>query len=228
MFIELRNASKTLSDGQQILRCIELQIDRGEVIAIVGRSGSGKSTLLAGLGMLAPFDNGTDYVIDGREVHAMGASEASRFRSGQVGFVLQNSGLIDHLSSLQNVMVPFMHGRSISITQARHKAEIALKSVGLELLRNRRPSRLSGGERQRVAIARAIVMKPSLILADEPTGALDGVTGALVLEEMLQLVRNQRSALVLVTHDPEVAARADRTYSLVAGALHPIDPAKSS
>jgi ABC-type lipoprotein export system ATPase subunit len=175
MFIELRNASKTLSDGQQILRCIELQIDRGEVIAIVGRSGSGKSTLLAGLGMLAPFDNGSDYVIDGREVHAMGASEASRFRSGQVGFVLQNSGLIDHLSSLQNVMVPFMHGRSVSITQARHKAEIALKSVGLELLRNRRPSRLSGGERQRVAIARAIVMEPSLILADEPTGALDVV-----------------------------------------------------
>lgn len=223
MFIELQNASRTLPGGQRVLSDVELRVDRGEIVAIVGRSGSGKSTLLAGMGLLAPFDHGTDYQIDGREVHKMRGGEASRFRNSQVGFILQNSGLIDHLTSLQNVMVPFMHGRTVSTRQARRKAATALERVGLEALKGRRPARLSGGERQRVAIARAIVVEPSLILADEPTGALDAVTAGLVLDEMVQLVRDQRSALVIVTHDREVASRADRAYSLVDGALQPID-----
>lgn len=217
--IDLRHGSRTLPTGQEVLAGVDLTVDAGESVAIVGRSGSGKSTLLAGLGLLMPFDRGTRYTLSGANVRQLGERKAARLRARSVGFILQNSGLIEHLSALENVRMPLLHSRYLSPRRAAKRAHEALDGLGIAHLARRRPAHLSGGERQRVAIARALVIRPSLILADEPTGALDEETGRVVLDQMLERVHSSDVALVIVTHDPEVAARAHRTYRLMAGNL---------
>lgn len=220
--IEISDADRTLPDGNTVLTSIALSAERGESISIVGASGSGKSTLLACMGLIAPFDEGSSFRIDGRETTAMRSREADRVRGQEIGFVLQNSGLIEHLSAQENVMAPFMHRRDVPLSEARSRAKSVLKLMGLEGFERRRPLALSGGERQRVAIARAIVSEPVLILADEPTGALDVHTGKTIVDALLGLVREMRSCLVLVTHDPEIAVSTDRQFRLEAGALQAI------
>lgn len=218
-YVRLARGVKSLPGGNRVLRGVELAVARGEAVAIVGRSGSGKSTLLAGLGLISPFDRGTVYEIDGRDATALSSRELSRFRGSTIGFVLQNSGLIGHLSALDNVRVPLMHGRAVGLREGRKRSAEALDRLGLGAMLKRKPTQLSGGERQRVAIARALVVRPRLILADEPTGALDVTTGNTVLAQMLEAVRGSGVALIIVTHDRDVAEIADRTLQLLDGRL---------
>lgn len=222
--VEVGSAHRTLTSGAKIFSHVNFHGQRSESISIVGSSGSGKSTLLACLGLIAPFDHGSLYRLGDHEITAMRAGAIDRVRGNNVGFVLQNSGLVEHLNALQNVMAPFMHRRDVPLKAARTRAQEALSQVGLSGLENRRPHALSGGERQRVAIARAIVAEPALILADEPTGALDIRTGSEVIEHLIELVHALQSCLVVVTHDPEIATRTNRQYRIEAGTLTEITP----
>jgi ABC-type lipoprotein export system ATPase subunit len=217
--IELVEACRTLPDGKRILDNVALRLSRGESLSIVGRSGCGKSTLLSCLGLVAPFDRGTTYRVDGVDVAALTDRELARLRAASIGFVLQNSGLVPHLSSLENVAVPLMHSSRLSIREIRRRAASKLEMLGVGHLAQRRPVEVSGGERQRVAIARALVIEPRLILADEPTGALDEQTGHLVLRHMLDLVQESAASLIVVTHDPEIAARTGKTARMSEGRL---------
>jgi putative ABC transport system ATP-binding protein len=218
--VDLRGAARTLPTGERILESIDLTVAAGESAAIVGRSGSGKSTLLAGLGLLSRFDRGSRYRLAGTHVRSLTERQAARMRARTIGFILQNSGLIGHLSAVENVRMPLLHSGDRSPRRATAAAHDALERLGVGHLARRRPAQVSGGERQRIAIARALVIQPRLILADEPTGALDEDTGRVVLDELLTLVHHAGSALVVVTHDPEIAARMGRTYRLRAGTLH--------
>jgi len=217
--VDLRDGSRTLAGGQRVLDKTSLTVGSGESVAIVGRSGSGKSTLLAGLGLLAPFDAGSSYRLAGRDAGKLSEAQAASLRARSIGFILQNSGLVAHLSALENVRMPLLHARDMGIGDTRREARRMLEQLEISHLASRRPSQVSGGERQRVAIARALVSRPSLILADEPTGALDETTGHLVLDQLLTQVAQSDVALVIVTHDREVAARTDRVYRLNAGRL---------
>jgi len=218
--IELVGASRTLPDGKRVLDNVALEVMQGESLSIVGRSGCGKSTLLACLGLVAPFDSGTTtYRVGGADVAKLTDRESARLRATSIGFVLQNSGLVSHLSALENVAVPLMHSSRLSIREIRRRAASKLELLGVGHLAQRRPVEVSGGERQRVAIARALVIEPRLILADEPTGALDEQTGQAVLRHMLDLVHESAASLVVVTHDRDIAARTDRTARMSEGRL---------
>ncbi|WP_165310794.1 ABC transporter ATP-binding protein [Microbacterium protaetiae] len=219
--ISLHNGSRTLPNGGPVLERVNLTVASRESVAIIGRSGSGKSTLLAGLGLLFPFGDGTDYRLLGHRVSTLKEKDAASLRARTVGFILQNSGLIEHLSALENVRLPLLHSRAHSPRAARVAAHEALERLGIEHLARRRPTEVSGGERQRIAIARALVIRPQLILADEPTGALDEQTGREVLDQLLALVEADASALVVVTHDAEIASRMQRTYRLHSRTLGP-------
>lgn len=217
--IELVEASRTLPDGKKVLDNVALEVLQGESLSIVGRSGCGKSTLLACLGLVAPFDRGTSYRVGGVDVAKLTDRESARLRATSIGFVLQNSGLVSHLSALENVAVPLMHSSRLSIREIRRRAASKLEMLGVGHLAQRRPVEVSGGERQRVAIARALVIEPRLILADEPTGALDEQTGHVVLRHMLDLVQESAASLVVVTHDRDIAARTDRAARMSEGRL---------
>jgi ABC-type lipoprotein export system ATPase subunit len=221
--LEVRRACRTVA-GARILDNVNLSVERGASAAIIGRSGSGKSTLLSCLGLLAPFDTGSAYSIAGIDATRARERDANRLRSRTIGFVFQNSSLLAHLSAVDNVAVPLVHSGAVGLREARRRSAYALERVGLARLIRRRPRQLSGGERQRVAIARALVVEPEVILADEPTGALDQETGNRVLDLMTRLVTDSGAALVVVTHDDQVAARADRTYVLRSGTLARITP----
>ncbi|MEJ1088460.1 ATP-binding cassette domain-containing protein [Microbacterium sp. Mu-80] len=216
---ELKGARRTLPGGTSILQGIDLAVHPGESIAVVGRSGSGKSTLLAGLGLLSSFDHGSHFRLVGKDVQRMRERQSARLRARSIGFVLQNSGLIDHLSAMENVRMPLLHSRLVSPQRAKALAADALARMGIAHLARRRPAKVSGGERQRIAIARALAINPRLILADEPTGALDEHTGQVVLAEMLSRVREAAASLVVVTHDHEVAGQMDRVFRLEHGTL---------
>ncbi|WP_188754286.1 ABC transporter ATP-binding protein [Microbacterium album] len=218
--IGLENASRTLSGGARVLHEVDLELRAGESLAIVGRSGSGKSTLLSCLGLLAPFDRGTSYHLGDTEIMSLSERSAARLRATSIGFVLQNSGLVAHLSALENVELPLMHSSSDGFRDIRRRAFEQLDLLDIGHLARRRPAQVSGGERQRIAIARALVIGPRLILADEPTGALDEQTGALVLDLMLDLVHRTAAAMIVVTHDSDVSSRADRTLHVSEGRLH--------
>jgi ABC-type lipoprotein export system ATPase subunit len=217
--IDLHGGSRTLPQGQSVLSGIDLEVSRGECVAIVGRSGSGKSTLLACLGLISPFDRGTRYCLAGTDVRTLSERQSAVLRARSIGFVLQNSGLISHLNVLENVRMPLLHSRDISLRETKRRAHRALNAVAVGHLSTRRPAQLSGGERQRVAIARALVVQPSVILADEPTGALDEETGHLVLSELLNLVSRNGASLIVVTHDAEIAAQTDRTFRISDGRM---------
>ena len=200
-----------------ILHDLSFQIERGGSVAIVGASGSGKSTLLS---LLAGLDLPSTGQIElmGQNLNQLDEDGRAGLRGQFVGFVFQSFQLLPHLTALENVMLP-LEMAGVDQAEARRAAHQWLEKVGLELRANHFPKTLSGGEQQRVALARAFVNKPVILFADEPTGSLDEVSGNKVIELLFELNRENSSTLVLVTHDPALAARCKRQLSLQGGRL---------
>jgi putative ABC transport system ATP-binding protein len=211
--IELRGVSKTVPSGAgslTILHPLDLTIDAGRVVAITGPSGSGKSTLL---GLLAGLDapSSGSVILDGVDITALDEDSLARLRGTRIGFVFQFFHLLPSLTALENVLVPM---EIAGVPEAAARARSLLDEVGLRDRGHHYPSQLSGGEQQRVAIARALANNPPILLADEPTGNLDSATGHSVIELLLAVNRTRKTTLVLVTHDPELAAVADVAIAL--------------
>ena len=217
--VQLSRVTQQFGDGATVVRAlceITLSIDEGEFVALMGRSGSGKSTLLAILGaMMTP--SGGHVIVDDIDIYALGVERLADFRREYLGFVFQHLYLVSYLSAMENVMLPLAAGK-VPNAEQRDRAMAALVRVGLGDKAVRLPSELSGGEQQRVAIARAIVNQPPLLLADEPTGCLDSVTGKEILNLLLDL-KADGLTVFMVTHDAAIASQADRIVRLRDGAL---------
>lgn len=198
-----------------ILDQIDFTVQAGSTLAIVGASGSGKSTLL---GLLAGLDTPSSGTVklDGVDIFALDEDGRARLRKEKLGFVFQSFQLLAHLNALENVMLPLELRQD---SDAKKKAEAMLERVGLGSRLRHYPKYLSGGEQQRVALARAFVCEPPLLFADEPTGSLDAATGDAIIKLMFELNAERGSTLVLVTHDPSIAARCKRTITIAAGRL---------
>ena len=205
---EFREGASTL----RVLDGLDLRLRRGECVAIVGASGSGKTTLLQILGGLDQPTLGS-VRIEGRDLHALNEIERSALRNRTIGFIYQFHHLLPEFSALENVAMPLLV-RRMATTEAKARASSILEEVGLGSRLSHRPHQLSGGERQRAAVARALVTEPALVLADEPTGNLDGRNAEQVFELMLLLNRDRHTTLVIVTHDARLAARMDRVLTL--------------
>jgi putative ABC transport system ATP-binding protein len=212
--------SVRLPDGSQldILTDINLEAERGEHIAVVGRSGSGKSTLLNLIGLLDSPTAGV-YELDGRATDALSARARARLRGATFGFVFQQFNLLPRRSATENVAAPLLYASGRQVWGRRAAAREMLDRVGLGERLDYLPERLSGGEQQRVAIARSMVRNPTVLLADEPTGALDVDTGSTVMDMLQEVVHQFGTTLVTITHDLSVAARADRQFRLDHGVL---------
>jgi lipoprotein-releasing system ATP-binding protein len=214
-FLEASNLSKTYRNAEvpvAVFEQMSIEVERGEMLAIVGPSGIGKSTLLHLLGGLDRPDTGTIRV-EGREVSSLSNDELARFRNRNVGFVFQFHHLLPEFTAQENVAMPGWIGR-IPRDEALRKATSLLKELGLDARARHFPNQLSGGEQQRVAIARALLTDPLLFLADEPTGNLDLETSERVFELMRECHTKRGLTSVIVTHNPELAARCDRTYEM--------------
>jgi ABC-type lipoprotein export system ATPase subunit len=212
--VEQLSKSYAMPTGKlQVLQEVSFQVQSGEFLAITGPSGSGKTTLLSLLGALDSPDSGEIW-LDEIAVHRLRGPAAADFRRQQVGFVFQLYYLLPNLTALENVMAPLLPYRRKLGFDLRQRAKELLERVGLGDRLGHPPARLSGGEQQRVAIARALINQPKLVLADEPTGNLDPATGMEVLEVLRELQRSGSQTLLLVTHDPELAALAERRLPL--------------
>lgn len=213
--------SFTLPNGEaiRVLDELDFAVEPGEIVAIVGRSGSGKSTLLNVLGLLDTPTAGS-FRCEGTETTTLNDRARSRLRGAFFGFIFQQFHLLDRRTALENVAEPLLFADRHEMAQRFERSAELLEQVGLADRAQSMPHLLSGGEQQRVAIARALVRRPSVLLADEPTGSLDEVTGVRVLDTLIDLARAQSGALILVTHEREVAKRADRVLTLSGGRLH--------
>ena len=219
--IQLRDVSRTYDLGEvqvEALRPTTLQIERGEYVALIGPSGSGKSTLMNTLGCLDRPTAGS-YLLAGEEIVEMSQDERAKIRNRQIGFVFQSFNLLNRTSALENVEVPLLYSRELTARQRRQRAQEELSRVGLGDRMDHTTSQLSGGQQQRVAIARALVNRPSILLADEPTGNLDSKTSSEVIALFRQLNEEEQITVILVTHDQEVARNAKRNIVLRDGAV---------
>ncbi len=218
--VELRNVYKIYSEGLEsevrALDGVSLTIHKGEFVAIVGQSGSGKSTMMNVLGCLDIPTRG-DYYLEGTDVRDLSDKELSRIRNREIGFIFQQYNLIQTLTVLENVELPLIY-QGVNVDDRRDMALEALDRVGLSARIKHKPTEMSGGQQQRVAIARAIATKPPIIMADEPTGALDSRTGHEVLEFLQQLNR-EGTTVILITHDNGIAATARRCVRLTDGRI---------
>lgn len=205
-----------------ILRGVDLFVDQGEHVSIVGRSGSGKSTLLNLIGLLDQPTLGT-VEFDGVDTKDLSERRLARLRGANIGFIFQQFNLLPQRTALENVMMPLMYAPSKQFWNRRAIATELLEKVGLGDRLNESPKKLSGGEQQRVAIARALVRSPRLILADEPTGALDVNTGDRVMGLLAEVAAQRGSSLIVITHDPTIAQRGDRVLAMDQGVLLPTD-----
>ena len=215
----LEKARRRFEVGDQVVHAldgVDLNIESGEYVSIVGPSGSGKSTLLNAIGLLDRLDQGT-YKLDGLDVTGFTDDELARVRRERIGFVFQFFHLVARLSAAENVELPLTLSGVIP-AQRRQRVETALADFGLSDRAKHRPDQLSGGQRQRIAIARATVMRPSVLLADEPTGNLDRKSGGDVVE-ILEGLNREGLTLLMVTHDPSLAARARRSIHMMDGSI---------
>jgi len=221
LVIETRDLGKVYAAGSEAevvaLRDVDLRIARGEFVAIMGPSGSGKSTLMNLLGCLDTPSAGT-YHCDGVDVATLDAEERARLRLDKIGFVFQGFNLLPRMNALENVAMPMGYA-NVHRDERLRRAHEALAAVGLANRETHRPSEMSGGQQQRVAVARALINRPPILLADEPTGALDSKTGEEILALFKALQRDGHT-VVLITHDPDVAHHCDRIFAMRDGALH--------
>lgn len=201
----------------QILNGIDLSVNKGEFVSIVGESGSGKSTLMNIIGVLDRQTEGT-YFLEGQDVNQMDDELRSTIRNRRIGFVFQNFNLLPRANALKNVMLPMMYGKE-RVKNQKERAMEMLEMVGMAERASHRPNELSGGQKQRVAIARAMINDPAIILADEPTGALDSKTGHMVMDLFHKLHEEQGKTIVLITHSNELAAETQRIVKISDGSI---------
>ena len=218
--IELRDVSKIYHVGGQVVRALDeasLSIKEGEFVSIVGPSGSGKTTMMNIIGCLDVADSGA-YILDGLSIDRYSDRELAQIRNNKIGFVFQNFNLLSRLTAEANVELPLIYQR-VSMTDRKKRVTEALERVDLLDRKKHKPFELSGGQQQRVAIARALVTRPSLLLADEPTGNLDSKTGAEIIE-LFHDIHKAGNTIVLITHNPDVAKTADRMVHILDGKVY--------
>lgn len=229
ILIDVKRLSRHYQAGEEIVPALDqvsFTVGRGEFVALVGPSGSGKSTLLNLVGAL-DHPTGGEIFVDGLSLGQATEAQCVRHRRKSVGFIFQSFNLLATLNAVENVEIPMMLA-DVGKGNRRTRALSLLESVGLAHRAKHKPNQLSGGEKQRVAIARALANRPLLLLADEPTGNLDSKTGAAIIEMLCSLLQRERLTLLLVTHDPHVAARADRIIHLQDGRICRIETRVSS
>ena len=196
----------------EILHGMDLDINEGEFAAIVGPSGSGKSTLMNIIGALDKPTSGS-YQLNGTDISQLDDSELSEIRNKEIGFVFQNFNLISRTNAIENVELPMLYA-GVSRKERRKRAEELMELVGMSDRADHNPNELSGGQKQRIAIARALANTPSIILADEPTGALDSVTGRMVMDLFHKLHKEEKKTIILITHSPELASETERIITI--------------
>jgi len=220
--IDLRDIHKSYRLGAmnvEILKGVDLRVDQGEMLAVVGASGCGKSTLMNILGFLDQPTSGA-YYFEGRSAEGLSDNELSRIRNRRIGFVFQQFNLLPKLTALNNVCLPLLY-RGIPTKERKEQGREMLSKVGMSDRESHRPGELSGGQQQRVAIARALCGSPSLILADEPTGALDSVTSSEIMDLFLSLNGNEGITVIIITHDPGRARLCGRSVRMLDGLVEP-------
>jgi len=213
--IELKNIVKEFGNGEDALKALDeltLSIEKGGSVAIVGPSGSGKSTLLNVIGCLTDPSSGS-YLLDENEISRISDKERARIRNRKFGYIVQNFALINDFTCYENIAMPLEYARAKGKKEKIHRV---MKELGIFEKKDKYPPQLSGGQRQRVAIARALVNEPDIILADEPTGALDQMTGTVVMDVLMDICNNGKT-VIIVTHDRNIASRCSKTVNIVDG-----------
>lgn len=223
MLIELKDVNKTYDNGQplHVLKGIDLSIDRGEFVSIMGASGSGKSTLLNILGILDNYDTG-EYWLDGRLIKDLSEKQAAEYRNRMIGFIFQSFNLISFKTAVENVELPLYY-QGVSRHKRHKMAMDLLENLGLAEWAGHYPNEMSGGQKQRVAIARSLITHPQILLADEPTGALDSKTSVEVMELLGKLNREEGVTLIVVTHESGVANCTDKIIHIKDGVIGDIE-----
>lgn len=221
--IELQGINKTYNNGQplHVLKGIDLSIDRGEFVSIMGASGSGKSTLLNILGILDNYDTGT-YMLNGKLIKNLSETQAADYRNRMIGFIFQSFNLISFKTAVENVELPLYY-QGVPRKKRHEMAMDYLERLGLGQWANHFPNQMSGGQKQRVAIARALITKPQIILADEPTGALDSKTSVEVMQLLKQLNKQEGITIIVVTHEGGVANETDKIIHIKDGMIGQIE-----
>ena len=219
--IDLNNVNKTYNKGKanafQALKDVSLTIEDGEMVAIIGKSGAGKSTLMHIIGCIDDFESGT-YILNGDDISSIKEGKRAKIRNKDIGIVMQDFALVEDYTAIENVMIPLYFSRGKLLESKKSIAKKALEKVGIVELASKRVNKLSGGQKQRVAIARAIVNNPSILLADEPTGALDVKTSAEIIGVFKEL-NEQGITVIIITHDMEVADACERVIEISDGMM---------